>query len=160
MRQPLPARATPIAVGEEAPDFTLADQDRKDWTLSEAVKRGDVVLCFVPFAFTGVCSTEMGCISRDVAVWSAKGATVVGIDCDSMFANKAWADKDGYTHRILSDQHREVVKGYGLWWPEMNVARRATIVIGKAPDGRGKVTFAQVREPGKAMDWAGVLGMV
>ncbi|CAG1003969.1 hypothetical protein PHYC_03105 [Phycisphaerales bacterium] len=46
------------------------------------------MLSFVPFAFTGVCSMEMKCISGDAAKWTAKGATVVGLDCDSMFASK------------------------------------------------------------------------
>lgn len=153
-------RSTPVSVGDVVPDFTLPDQDRKEWRLSDHVRKGDVALCFVPFAFTGTCSTEMRCVSDDVAKWSAKGATVVGVDCDSMFTNAAWRQKEGYTHVILSDLHREVVKGLGLLWPEMNVSRRATIVVGKSEDGTARVKFVQTREPGKAMDWDSVLAML
>lgn len=156
----LTVRNTLIGVGEVAPDFTLPNQDRADWKLSDAVKKGDVVLCFYPFAFTGVCSTEMACISKDFAQWSKKGATVVGISCDSMFTNKAWAEKEGYTHTLLSDLHRQVVKAYGLHWADLNVANRGTIVIEKNAEGRGKVKFAQARQPGNAMDWNSVLSMV
>ena len=39
----LTARTAPLAVGDGAPDFTLLDQDRKEWKLSDAVKQGDVV---------------------------------------------------------------------------------------------------------------------
>ena len=156
----LTARSSLIGVGEVAPDFTLLDQDRKEWTLSEAVKKGDVALCFVPLAFTGVCSTEMGCISKDAGKWSGKGATVVGISCDSFAVQRAWAEKEGYTQRLLADMHRQVCKAYGLYWADLNVAQRGTVVIGKAADGKGKVKFVEAREPSKAMDWERVLGMV
>lgn len=156
----LQPRTSLIAVGEFAPDFTLLDQDRKEWKLSDAIETGDVALCFVPLAFTGVCGTEMKCLSDDSATWTAKGAQFVGISCDSFAVQKAWADKEGYKHRMLADMHREVCKGYGLFWSDLNVAQRGTIVIGKSADGRGKVKFAQAREPGKAMTWPEILAMV
>jgi peroxiredoxin len=155
-----PSRSSPIAQGDVAPDFTLPDQDRQDWKLADALRQGDVVLCFFPFAFTGVCGTEMKCVSDEMAAWKAKGATVVGISCDSMFTNKAWAEKEGYTHRILSDLHRRVVRAYGLLWEDLNVSRRATVIIGKSADGVGRVKFVQTREPGKAMTWDEVLAHV
>jgi peroxiredoxin len=153
----LAPRATPLAVGDVAPDFTLLDQDRKEWKLSEAVKKGDVVLSFVPLAFTGVCGTEMGCIAKDAATWQGKGATVVGISCDSFATQKAWAEKEGYTQRLLADMHRQVCKAYGLYWADLNVSQRGTVIIGKSADGKGKVKSSQAREPGKAMDWDSVL---
>lgn len=154
----LTPRSTPIAVDEVAPDFTLLDQNRKEWRLADAVKKGDVVLCFVPFAFTGVCSTEMSCISHDIQKWQGKGATVVGIDCDSFAANKAWAEKEGYQHTILSDLKREVVRAYGLFWEDMNVAQRGTVVVARNPDGKGKVKFVDARPPSQAMKWESILG--
>ena len=148
---------TPIAPGQPAPDFTLPDQDRRDWSLSEHVKKGDVVLCFFPFAFTGVCSAEMACITKDMDAWRKKGATVVGISCDSFAALKAWADQGHLRHTLLSDLHRTVCKDYGLYWPDMNVANRGTVVIAKSADGKGKVKHADAREPGNAMDFDKVL---
>lgn len=158
--QSLAPRNSPIETGSIAPDFTLATQDRKDWNLAEHLKKGDVVLSFVPFAFTGVCSTEMKCISDDVKKWSDRGATVVGISCDSSFANKAWAEKEGYTHTLLSDSFRDVSKAYGLYWADLNVSNRGTVVIEASPDGKGKVRFVQARPPSQAMDWSNVLSMV
>ncbi len=158
--QNLTPRSSPLAVGDVAPDFTLMDQDRKEWKLSDAVKNGDVVLAFYPLSFTGVCSTEMACISKDFATWSAKGSQVVGISCDSFAVQKAYADKEGYKHRLLADMHRQVCKAYGLYWPELNVAQRGTVVIGKSADGKGKVKFVEAREPSKAMNWNNVLEMV
>ena len=149
-----------IKVGEIGPDFTLQTQDRTDWTLSDAVKKGDTVLCVFPFAFTGVCGTEMACVTRESAAWARKGAQVVGLSCDSPFVLKAWAEKEGYKHPLLSDQHRAFTRGYGLYWADMNTTQRATIVIGKSADGRGKVKWVQTRQPSAAMKWDEVLATI
>ena len=118
------------------------------------------MLCFFPFAFTGVCGTEMACITKDLAQWQSKGATVVGISCDSFAALKAWGEAEGLTHTLLSDLHRSVVRDYGLFWQDLNVANRGTVVIGQSDDGVGTVSFAEAREPGDAMDWDAVLARV
>lgn len=151
------ARSTPIASGDAVPDFELDNQERQKWRLGDAVKRGDVVLCLFPFAFTGVCGTEMKCITREMGEWKKKGATVVGMSCDSPFVLKAWAAAEGFQHTLLSDQHRKVTRDLGLYWPEMNTTKRATIVIRKSPDGQGKAKWVESREPGKAMDWDTVM---
>jgi len=154
------ATTSTLAVGSLAPDFTLKTQDRADWTLSEHVKKGDVVLCFYPLAFTGTCQIEMKCVNDEMATWAKKGATVIGVSCDSFAANKAWADQLGLKQTLLSDLHRTVCKAYGLYWADLNVSQRGTVVIGKSADGNGKVTWIQARAPGAAMDWETVLGQI
>lgn len=149
-------RENVIETGETAPDFTLTDQNRKEWRLSDALRNGDVVLSFFPLAFTGVCGTEMECISSEMDRWRARGATIVGISCDSFAALKAWADQLGLKHTLLSDAHRQVCRAYGLYWPELNVAMRGTVVIGRD----GKVKWSQKREPKNAMDFDEVLAQV
>jgi peroxiredoxin len=149
----LPQRREPIKVGYAAPDFTLKDQNRNDWHLADAVKQGDVVLCFYPLSFTSVCGTEMKCVNEEMARWQAKGATVVGISCDSFAVQKAWADKEGFKQPLLADMHRQVCKAYGLYWPELNVASRGTVVVGKDPSGQGKVKWVEAREPSRAMNF-------
>lgn len=146
--------------GERAPNFTLQNQDREGWTLSEAVKKGEVVLCFFPFAFTGVCATEMNCVSDEIESWRAKGAEVVGISCDSFAALKAWSKQLGLGQTLLSDIHRDVCKKYGLYWPDLNVSKRGTVVIHQNDSGKATVKWSQAREPGTAMEWDEVLGQV
>lgn len=151
---------TPLTAGTIAPDFEVDDQNRAKWKLSDNVKKGDVVLCFFPFAFTGVCGTEMKCITREMNDWKRKGASVVGVSCDSPFVLKAWAQAEGFEHTLLSDQHRAVTKAYGLYWPDMNTTRRGTVVVAKSADGKGKVKWSQAREPGNAMKWDDVLANI
>ncbi len=149
----LTARSAPLSVGDPAPDFTLTDQNRKEWKLSDAVKQGDVVLCFFPMAFTGLCGTEMKCVTAEMGTWTKKGAQVVGISGDSFAVLKAWGEAEGLKHTLLSDSHRAVCRAYGLYWPELNLAKRSTVVIGRNETGNGKVKWLQAREPSKGMNW-------
>lgn len=147
----LTPRETPIGVGEHAPDFTLTDQNRDKWRLSDAVKKGDVVLCFYPMDFSPVCSTEMKCVTDELDKYAKRGAQVVGVSCDSFYVHKAWADAIGLKHTLLADMHRAVSRAYGLYFADLNVASRGTVVIGKAADGRGKVKWVQARPIKEAM---------
>ncbi len=154
MTTELPIRRSPIEPGETAPDFTLMDQDRNEVSLKDLLARGgDVVLSFYPFAFTGVCSTEMKCYTQDAPKFTSKDATVVGISCDSFAANKAWSEQESITTPLLADLHRAVCKAYGFHWADMNVASRGTVVIN--PDG--KVKWVSSREPGQAIENKNVL---
>lgn len=152
-----PTRETLIAPGDEAPDFVLPDQDRTDWRLADAAARGTVLLAFYPFAFTGVCGTEAACLTDHLADLHAAGHEVVGISTDSPAANKAWAEREGYRHRLLSDLHRSVVRAYGLHWAELNVSRRGTVILERTEPGHPiRVRWSESREPGQAMDWDAV----
>ena len=153
----LTPRSSPLSVGDAVPDFTLKTQNRTDWKLSEELAKGDVVICFYPLAFTGVCGTEMACVSKDMHTWSSKGVQVVGLSCDSFAANSAWAEKEGYKHTLLCDMHREVTKAFGLYWADLNVSQRATVRIGKGASGGGVVKSIDARQPGNAMNWEQVL---
>lgn len=156
----LAPRETPLAIGDLAPDFVLRDQNKADWRLADAVKEGDVVLCFFPLAFTGVCGTEMRCVNAELAQWRGKGARVVGISCDSWAALKVWAEKEGLGQTLLADMHRRVCRAYGLYWADLNVSSRGTVVIGQNATGKGRVKWVQAREPGKAMDWDEVVAQI
>lgn len=153
MRQPhLSPRDTPLPAGEVAPLFTLLDQHREEWSLERKLEalggKGEVVLSFYPLDFTSVCSTEMSCLTRDLARFSAAGAQVVGISCDSFAAHKVFAEQLGLEQPLLADMHRDVCRAYGLYWADLNVASRGTVVVG----ADGRVKWSQSREPGNAMD--------
>jgi peroxiredoxin len=152
----LKPRDTFISKGESAPDFVLKDQNKNEWRLSDALKKGEVVLCFYPLDFSPVCSTEMKCASDEMTRWASKGAQVIGISCDSFFTHEAWAKSMGLKQTLLADMHRAVCKAYGIYWPDLNVSGRGTIVIGT--DGR--VKWSQKREIKDAMNNEEVLAAV
>lgn len=148
-----------VAVGAKAPDFTLPNQDRAPVTLSEQLKKGPVVLAFMPAAFSGTCTNEM-CTFRDSAAeLNNVNATVLGVTVDTFFALKAWADAQSLTFPLLSDFNKEVIGRYGVVNPDMigmrNISKRATFVIDRGgvvryaevlDDARNEPNYAKVKE--------------
>ena len=122
-----------VAPGEEAPDFTLKDQDGNDVTLSKFRGEKNVVLVFYPFTFTGVCEGELCSLRDDLSEYENANAQVLAISNDSRHSQKRWADQQGYNFPVLSDfwPHGEVSKKYGVFDDKLGAAKRATFVIDK-----------------------------
>ena len=140
--------ANEIKVGDTAPDFTLKDQDQKDWTLGSFRGKKNVVLIFYPLDWSPVCTGENKCISDDFPKFEQANAEVAGISTDSFFSHKAWADNLGLKHKLLADFNRDVVKRYGLYFEPLNCGKRATVIV----DKNGKVAYAKVQEIKTARD--------
>lgn len=124
----------PVQVGDQAPDFTLKDQDGNDVTLSSFRDELSVVVVFYPFTFTGVCEGELCSLRDDIGAFETNAAQVVAISCDTRHAQKQWADKQGFTFPVLSDfwPHGAVAQAYGVFNEALGCANRATFVIDKA----------------------------
>jgi peroxiredoxin len=135
-----------IAIGAQAPDFTLMNQDREPVTLSESLRRGPVVLAFFPAAFSSVCEAEMCAFRDSLGTLSTANAQVLGISTDTFFALKAWSDQQRFGFPLLSDYNKEVITAYGVVSPDMiglrDIAKRAVFVI----DPTGIVRHAEVLE--------------
>ena len=145
-----------IEVGDLAPDFTLNDQENTPVTLSNFRGKQNVVLAFYPFDWSPVCTNENCAITQDLPQFEGKGTVVFGISCDSRFSHKAWKEKLGLKHSLLSDQKREVSKKYGLYLEDLNCSKRATVVVDKS----GKVSFKKVQELKVARDNKEILAAV
>ena len=133
-----------VQIGQDAPDFTLKDTDMQDVSLSSFRGQKNVVLLFVPLAFTGVCTGELGSVRDNLAAYTDLNAEVFGISVDSPFSQKAWKEQENYNFRLLSDFNREAVTAYGAQYDNLlgfqGVAKRAAFVIDRA----GKVQYAEV----------------
>jgi alkyl hydroperoxide reductase subunit AhpC len=81
--------------------------------------------------------------------FEAAGAQVVGISTDSIYSHLAWAKSlGGISYPLLADIHRDVVKRYGLYWPELNASHRASFVV----DAQGVVRFVERHGRGELPD--------
>ena len=133
-----------VQAGQEAPDFTLKNTDMQEVTLSSLRGQKNVVVLFVPFAFTGVCTTELCSVRDTLNNYASLNAEVFGISVDSPFAQKQWKDKEHLNFTLLSDFNREACRAYGAYYDNLlglqGVAKRAAFVIDKA----GKVQYAEV----------------
>lgn len=135
-----------ISVGDEAPDFTLKNQNGEEVRLSQLRGNGKAVLAFYVFAFSGGCTSELTAFQENLAKLAASGATVLGVSLDSPYANKVFADSNGITFPLLSDPGGEVARAYGIYDEKHKIARRTTYLI----DEGGKVV--KVQQDKEALD--------
>ena len=127
----------PIAVGSQAPDFTLKSKTADglvDVKLSANFGQKQTVILFFPLAYTGVCTQEMCDQTSGLADYEKLGATVYGISVDSPFAQEAWAKTNKIGVTLLSDLNKETTKAYGVLFPMLagigDTSARAAFVIG------------------------------
>jgi peroxiredoxin Q/BCP len=126
--------------GQEAPDFTLPDQDGNEVTLSE-LRGQPVVLYFYPKSDTPGCTTQAYGIRDHRADYERSDAKVLGVSPDTVTAQRKFADKYGLDFTLLADENHEVADLYGVWGEKKMYGKtymgvqRATFVI----DSDGKV---------------------
>jgi peroxiredoxin len=127
-----------IAVGDQAPDFTLRDQDGEKVSLSDYRGR-KVLLIFYPGDFSPVCGDQLSIYQEVKPEIEGKGVELVGISVDSFFAHKAFQEKLGIDTRLLSDfePKGEVARAYGSYVEGMGFANRTLVLV----DEDGKVAW-------------------
>ena len=140
-----------LTTGTKAPGFSLPSKQAdgvKIVTLSEYAGKSNVLLLFVPMAFTGVCTQEFCTISQGLQDYTSLDATVLGISGDNPFAQEAWAQKEKITLTLLSDYEHNVAKAYGIAYetflPQLNllmggVAKRSAFIV----DKNGIIQYAE-----------------
>jgi mycoredoxin-dependent peroxiredoxin len=139
-----------VEVGTKAPDFTLNDYNKQPVTLSSFQGERNVLLVFYPFAFSGICTTELCQLRDELADYSDANVQVLGISVDSVFTLKAWSNAEGYKFPLLSDfwPHGAVAQTYGVFNEKAGLANRGTFLVDKT----GTVRFAEINGPGEARD--------
>jgi thioredoxin-dependent peroxiredoxin len=136
-----------VEEGQEAPDFTLPDQDGNETTLSD-LRGQTVVLYFYPKADTPGCTAQACGIRDHRNDYEGTGARVVGVSPDTVTAQKKFADKYGLDFTLLADENHEVADLYGVWGEKKMYGKtymgvqRATFLID--PDGKVAKVFPKV----------------
>ena len=91
-----------VAAGQPAPDFTLATFDGGSFTRADLVGR-TTVLVFYPFAFSPVCTDQLGVYNEVLGDLSERGATLYGVSCDAVWSQRAFKEQLGVDIEQLSD---------------------------------------------------------
>jgi len=139
-----------VKLGNKAPDFSLNDQNYKQFRLSD-FKGKRVLLSFHPLAWTPVCSEQMKSLEKNKAVFDGLNTVAVGLSVDPVPSKSAWAkDLNIKDTRLLSDfwPHGNVAKLYGIFREKDGVSERANIII----DENQKVVFVKIYEISKLPD--------
>ena len=117
--------------GEPAPDFALPDQHGQEVSLADWRGIKNVVVVFYPFAFSRVCTGELGELRDSLGTLTGPDRALVAISCDSMYTLRAFADSEGLSFPVLSDfwPHGRVAAAYGVFDEARGPPRRAPFVL-------------------------------
>ena len=133
-----------INVGDIAPDFELEDQKGKKVRLSQYKGKKNVLLAFFPFAFSPVCTNELGELKEKEDVVLKLDTQILASSVDSTWSEKAFAKELGVKFPILGDFKKQVVPLYGALYEDKGFAKRNIFII----DKKGKVVYKREYEPG------------
>ncbi|MDP2861231.1 MAG: peroxiredoxin [Desulfobacterales bacterium] len=136
-----------VKVGEPAPDFTLPAISGEKISLSQFKGKKNVVLSFVPAAWTPVCSDQWPGYNLARSFFEENDTILLGITVDNIPTLYAWTNQMGKLwFPVLSDfwPHGGVAGNYGVLRTE-GVTERALFVI----DKEGILRYANVADINK-----------
>ena len=133
--------------GTPAPDFTapaFLGGNEFRFSLTEALRRGPVVLYFYPAAFTQGCTVEAHDFAEATAAFKALGASVIGVSGDRADTLKRFSVSECQSKfAVVADGDRAVMKAYdSVLIPFMSYADRTSYVI--TPDGKVLYSFTSL----------------
>ncbi len=132
MLKPIDSKTT-LKVGDVAPDFNLLSISGERISLSQYRGKKNVVISFVPAAWTPVCSDQWPGYNIAKKYFDKNDAILLGITVDNIPTLYAWTtEMGGLWFPVLSDfwPHGEVAKKYGVLRTD-GVSERAIFIIDK-----------------------------
>ena len=122
-----------VKAGQPAPDFTLPAVSGKKITLSDYRDQRNVVISFVPAAFTPVCSDQWPGYNIVKDMFDETDAVLLGVTVDNIPTLYAWTRQMGKVwFEVLSDfwPHGSVAEKYGVLRSD-GLSERALFFIDK-----------------------------
>jgi len=136
-----------VKVGDPAPDFTLPSLSGERISLSDFRGKKNVVISFVPAAWTPVCSDQWPGYNLARSFFDENDTIMLGITVDNIPTLYAWTNQMGKLwFPVLSDfwPHGAVADIYGVLRTS-GVTERALFVI----DKEGIIRYAHVGDINK-----------
>jgi peroxiredoxin len=139
-----------VKVGDRPPDFTLPSLSGKKISLRQFKGEKNVVISFVPAAWTPVCSDQWPGYNLAKVIFDKSDAILLGITVDNLPTLYAWTNQMGHLwFPVLSDfwPHGKVSKMFGVLRSD-GVAERSLFII----DKKGIIRYAHVSDINKRPD--------
>ena len=136
-----------VKIGQIAPDFTLKAVSGEMISLKQFRGKKNVVISFVPAAWTPVCSDQWPGYNIVKDIFDTHDAIMLGITVDNIPTLFSWTNQMGNLwFPVLSDfwPHGKVAASYGVLRSD-GVAERALIVI----DKKGIIRYIDVHDINK-----------
>jgi peroxiredoxin Q/BCP len=140
-----------LAIGDKAPDFTLATDGGGKVKLSE-LKGKPVVLYFYPKDDTSGCTKQACTFNDNLPDFSKLKAEIIGVSKDSEASHDKFKKKYGLKFRLGADPELKTIQAYGVWVEKSLYGRkymgidRSTFLI----DAKGIIrgVWRKVKVPG------------
>lgn len=131
-----------------APDFELEDQNGKKVRLNQYKGKKNVLLAFFPFAFSPVCTNELGELKEKEETIVKLDTQILAASVDSTWTQKAFAKQLGVKFSVLSDFGKKAAALYGSLYEDKGFAKRTVFVV----DKQGRIAYKREYEPGTQPD--------
>ncbi len=120
--------ATPVSVGDPAPEFTLLDDTGTEVSLADFRGR-KVILYFYPAAMTPGCTTQAVDFTAEAENLAAAGYAVLAVSPDAPAKLAKFRARDNLGITLLSDPERSVLTAYGAFGEKTMYGKKVTGVI-------------------------------
>ncbi len=157
-------RETAVAVGENAPDFSLPAvlDGGEEFTvnLREAAAKARVMLVFYQDDGMPICTRELQAFAQEHELLASAGIQVFGINTNGKGSHAMFHQRDHYPFPLISDFYGDAVKAYGMWDVDERKSKRGVVVVGT--DGRVQYVMPHFN-PGNVAGFAEIfeaLGLV
>jgi len=141
-----------LKTGDQAPDFTLPDENGAPFHLYTELKKAKLVLFFYPKDNTPGCTAEACKFRDEYDLFLENGAAVAGISSDGFTSHSRFRNKYRLPFSLLSDSGREVARLFGVPAFLGLFSGRVSFVIDH--DGRILHVFQSQFNPEKHVDEA------
>lgn len=105
-----------LKVGDKAPEFTLKNQNGKDISSTELLKKGALIVTFYRGVWCPYCNTDLAYLKRFKEKFEEKGATMVSLSPQIPENNAKIVEQQRLNYDLLSDKGNEVAHQFGLRW--------------------------------------------
>ena len=133
-----------VKIGQKAPDFTLKAVSGKVISLKDYYGKKNVVISFVPAAWTPVCSDQWPGYNIVQDIFESHDSVLLGITVDNIPTLFSWTNQMGKLwFEVLSDfwPHGAVADKFGVLRSD-GVSERAILII----DKKGIIRYIDVHD--------------
>jgi peroxiredoxin Q/BCP len=117
--------------GDYAPEIDAVTTHGMRFRLSARSSKLCTVVFFFPAAFTPGCTVEAKRF-RDMHVeLTLAGAEVIGVSTDTVSTQSLFARSLKAPFALVADEDKRIARSYGVLWPVVERAMRATFVINR-----------------------------